>query len=162
MIAGIALVAIALLGDPLSKSDFDCEHARVEHHLIVACDELWFGGAFTGPMIHGKPTIEIRYTTTLGTGVKVQDIALLRRDGRIYRTLWSHEQFMWWVNWPTKDGAEFYRWVYDPRRDRIIVSGTRTIGKVINVSEGKTKGRRTPLPRGIYCFSERRKRYTRC
>jgi hypothetical protein len=157
VLAFLASLASVAIGDPVP---FDCKSAHIDgHHPQITCGQKPFFGQFRGPNINGRPTIEMRYATTLGTGVFAQDSALLQERAGTYHVLWSHERLEAWSGWPFPDGAVVYRWKYD---GRIIVTGTRTVGRTISVSEAKAVGRSSPLPPETYCFSEDAQRFRRC
>src|SRR5690349_1542110 len=58
-----------------------------------------------GPVVDGKPTMQVRYSTTWGTGVNYGAVSLLQKRGQHYSVLWTHR----WVR-VDNNGSEVERY----------------------------------------------------
>lgn len=116
-----------------------------------------------GPVIDGKRTIEVRYTTGVGTGISEHSVSLLQKSGRSYRTLWTHGFLDISNNLGVRNFRIRYRWNYDPKRSRMIVTGTKSRGGAYDLATGAGAGKSIQrLGSEVFCYSSRLGKFVRC
>jgi hypothetical protein len=116
-----------------------------------------------GPVIHHHRTIEMFYPTMHATGASDQNVSLLQKRGRSYRILWTHK----FLEVDNNEGAENsrvrYRWHYEPRSARLIVTGTDSQGGAYDLATGSGRAKSIrQLPTEVYCYSSRLGKFVRC
>ena len=116
-----------------------------------------------GPAIGKGRTIEVRYSTMEATGASEVDVSLLQRRGRSYWVLWTHRFLEVDNNEGPKNSRVRYRWHYEPRRERMIVTGTESRGGSYDLGTGDGETKVTwQLPTEEYCYSSSRGQFVHC
>jgi hypothetical protein len=122
----------------------------------------WIDDVRPGPALDQHRTIEVRYSTMHATGASDQSILLLQRRGRSYRILWTHRFLEIDNNEGIGNSRIRYRWHYDPKRARMIVSGTESRGGSYDLGTGYGKAKSIRrLPTEVYCYSSRVGKFVR-
>jgi hypothetical protein len=161
----IAALALMIAAASYAPTKFNCDTALIEGKPSGACDNKLgqFIDARDGPRVAGRPTIAVRYQPEWGTNLYVEAVALLQRQGPRYRVLWSHSVVQATAGLPgVADEATVYAWTFNPGSQRISVSGSRTVGKVVKIRTGEALGRRTRLSPEAYCYAIGARRFQRC
>jgi hypothetical protein len=118
-----------------------------------------------GPRIDGRPTLLLSYEPSTSLDFHDEEVAILQKNGARYRVLWSHPTIYAWAMPPAVSGfptyATVYKWSFDPKTRRITVTGTKTIGRILDMWTGMVVGRRRNLPREVYCYTANA-RFERC
>jgi hypothetical protein len=161
MIAAITILVQSSLA--AGTSLLGCHPESRKQWLSEACrkDELEIYDARSGPIIHHRRTIEIFYPTMHATGSSELNVALLQM--RSYRILWTHRFLEVDDNEGTKNSRVRYRWHYEPRRARLIVTGTESRGGPYDLGTGSGRARSIRrLPTEFYSYSSRLGKFVRC
>jgi hypothetical protein len=160
-----AATALMMGAANLVPVEFDCDGALIEGKSSGPCEDKLgqFVSAEAGPRVGGAKTIAVKYLPEWGTNLYSQEVALLQRQGKRYRVLWSHYIVRATAGLPgVPDEATVYDWSFDPQRQRISLRGSRTVGKVAEIKTGKARGRRTPLATEAYCYVKASGRFQPC
>lgn len=148
---------------PVAKP-FDCDAAVIIDRPVGACEDKLgrFINARRGPIVSGRPTLEVRFEPEWGTNLFVEHVALLRREGSAYRLLWKHPLIIATAGLPgVADEATVFSWRWVPK-GRIEVLGKRTIGKVYAMQTGSASGSTTVMPNETYCYSLAAQTFAAC
>lgn len=161
------LLAIGALTEP-EPVEFDCDKAVVVGMPPGTCWDR-FGRnveAIEGPVVAGKPTVQVLHQPEWGTGYFKDAVMLLARESERYRVLWSHVLIELDSGQPGSDPdiaeAKSYKWTLDPAGQRIAVTGISMSGDITDVYEEQVVGERRVLPPEYYCYSSAARRFERC
>jgi len=90
-------------------------------------------------------------------------VSLLQKAERSYRVLWTHKLFDISNNLGLRNWRIRYRWRYEHRNSRIIVTGTKSIGGSYDLQTGYGSAKRiVGLPTEAYCYAARLEKFVRC
>ena len=116
-----------------------------------------------GPEVERQPTIQVRYSPSRGSGLNSEVVSLVQKRGRHYRTLWTHPSIEVANGFESQHYARVYRWRFDARRLRILVSGIEKRGGDFDLNTGAGRPKSVDrLPLEAFCYSTHSQRFTRC
>jgi hypothetical protein len=163
----LVLVALASMADSPSI-DFDCDRAVVIGMPPGSCWDRFGRNVETveGPLIAGRPTVQLLHQPEWGTGTYRDAVTLLAKEGARYRPLWTHTLIHLETGQPGAESdaatAKTYKWTWDSVAQRITVTGLSLAGDITDVEAGEVDGERRELPVEHYCYSAVALRFERC
>jgi len=120
-----------------------------------------------GPTIEGRPTVEYLFRRASGTGYVDRHVALLQAHGPDIRILWRRQAAEYsslppHLIGPHADKGRVFRWKFSKNGRKIWVTGTYTVGDIVNRWEGIMTGKTKVLRPETYCYSSPKGRYLAC
>jgi hypothetical protein len=164
MLLAVTVLVAAWLPKPEAPA-FGCDQLVVGASTWGPCENSLglLRGVRRGPEVKRQVTLEVRYSPSYGSGLNSELVSLVQKRGRHYRTLWTHPSIEVANGFESEHFARVYRWRFDARRSRILVSGIEKRGGDfdLNTGAGQAKSVRR-LPLEAFCYSAHSRRFTRC